>query len=85
MIALLPYTDCTTGPTVAGRGTPNLDRRTTRRSAVFLRPYAFARLLWAGLGGDGFGRAGVLSSRCSNPVVCPPTPIWNRGAGLTTR
>jgi len=31
-----------------------------RRSAVFLRPHAFARLLWAGLGGETFGSAGSI-------------------------
>lgn len=54
---------------------PDLQEADDRRSAVFLRPYAFARLQdqWVGLGGDGFGRAGFLLRRCSNPVMRPPT------------
>ena len=43
--------------------------------AVFLRPYAIARLLWAGLGGDTFGYAGFRYVRFANPALCPPAPF----------
>ncbi|WP_143328599.1 hypothetical protein [Burkholderia sp. AU28863] len=46
-----------------------------RRSAVFLRPYAFARLFngWAWVGRP-LGLP-VPSCRFANPVQCPPTPF----------
>ncbi|AVR10116.1 hypothetical protein A8H31_22655 [Burkholderia thailandensis] len=46
-----------------------------RRSAVFLRPYAFAHLFygWA-LAGERL-RSPVPTFRYANPVMCPPTPI----------
>lgn len=75
------HRDCTQYPvgvaeTAAIRAwNPDMQEADDRRSAVFLRPYAFARLQdqWVGHGGDGFGRAGFLLRRCSNPVMCPPT------------
>lgn len=46
-----------------------------RRSAVFLRPYAFARLFngWAWAGRP--SGLPVPSCRFANPVQCPPTPF----------
>lgn len=43
--------------------------------AVFLRPYAVVRLLWAGDGGEGSRPAGSLGRRSSNLGICPPTPF----------
>lgn len=62
-------------PQTAGTGFGDLDRqrRTHRHSAVFLRPYAVARFLWAGDCGDTFGYAGFLCHRFANPAFCPPT------------
>lgn len=50
-------------------------RRTHRPHvlAVFLRPHALVRLLWAGYGGEGLGPTGTLGRQSVNPAVCPPT------------
>lgn len=61
--------------TQAGFDSPNVPRRMNRRPAVFFRPYAFVRLLWAGDGGEGASPAGSLGRRSVNPAICPPTPF----------
>ncbi|KVS51671.1 hypothetical protein WK39_27385 [Burkholderia cepacia] len=49
--------------------------RTAAQSGFFVR-MAFARqFLWAGLGGETSGSAGVISCRFANPVQCPLTPF----------
>lgn len=55
-------------------------RRTHRPHvlAVFLRPHALVRLLWAGYGGGTFGYAGFLCHQSVNPAVCPPTLFDSR-------
>lgn len=61
---------------------PRIQRRTTAALAVFFRPHAFARLLlWVGLGGDGFGRAGFLWSGVPTPSCARP-PRLEPGSGL---
>jgi|GEM_PF-2421431 len=69
------HTICARKTARAGFSSLNDPRRTSRCKAVFLRPYAFARLLWAGLGGGIFGCAGSLGRRSANPALCPPTPF----------
>ncbi len=56
-------------------GDQTIDGGRTATLAVFLRPYAFARLFWAGDCGEGFAPAGCPSSRFANPAFCPPTPF----------
>lgn len=53
-----------------------------RRSAVFLRPYAFARPYdqWVGLGGETLGSAGS-SVPVRQPRSVPAHPIWRWEAG----
>ncbi|WP_404841966.1 hypothetical protein [Burkholderia vietnamiensis] len=53
-----------------------------RRSAVFLRPHAFARPYdqWVGLGGETFGSAGS-SIPVRQPRSVPAHPIWRWEAG----
>jgi hypothetical protein len=81
---LLPQNMPVPKTTGTGFGDLDLDRRITADRAVFLCPLANVCLLWAGLGGDTFGYAGVLSSRFANPALCPPSHL-TMGAGLTTR
>lgn len=74
---LVPKTNGTRGES------RNIERRTVRRQAVFLRPYAYVRLLWAGTGGGIFGCAGSLSSRSLNLTCCLPTRLRAGKQGLS--
>jgi hypothetical protein len=49
--------------------------RAVIRHAAFVFASAFARPLWAGLGGETFGSAGFRVCRFANPVQCPLTPF----------
>lgn len=57
-----------------------VSRRTHRPHvlAVFLRPHALVRLLWAGYGRGTFGYAGFLERQSVNLAVCPPTLFDSR-------
>ncbi|RQU97764.1 hypothetical protein DF042_26970 [Burkholderia cenocepacia] len=49
--------------------------RTAAFSGFFVRMALARRFLWAGLGGETLGSAGVISCRFANPVQCPLTPF----------
>lgn len=66
--------------TATGFGSPEM-LADNRRCAVFLRPRAFARLQWAGLGGEGFGPAGA-NVPVFQPCHVPAHPIWKWEAGF---
>ncbi|TAM02179.1 MAG: hypothetical protein EPN70_17515 [Paraburkholderia sp.] len=55
--------------------------RAVVRPAALLFAHAFARLQWAGLGGETFGSAGIQRRRFANPAQCPLTPFGD-GSGL---
>lgn len=61
--------------TTAARGDSRQMLADDRRSAVFLRPYAYAHLFygWA-MAGERL-RSPVPTFRSVNPAMCPPTPF----------
>lgn len=77
----MAYTSSVAETTVTGFGDLTI-LADNRRSAVFLRPHAFARPYdqWAGLGGETFGSAGS-SIPVRQPRSVPAHPIWRWEAG----